>query len=73
MTWEFEKGKELGKAAFHNGITSIPLYDKEIMLLLGKNTLKLTELLSGWANGWHEANLADPVVLENGEVLSMGH
>jgi hypothetical protein len=70
---DFELGKSIGKWAFERNLPATPALDSELKPLIKNPEVVTLEALKGWNEGWHEANLAAPVVLENGEILSMGH
>jgi len=61
-----EKAKNLGKDAFHKGIKSVPVLDKDLMELVGKVKDQpfgfSTKLMKAWSDAWHKENLKKEVV-----------
>ena len=49
---------ELGTKAFHEGRSSVPAQNKEILeLIKGKEIGEGTPILKAYSKGWHQANL----------------
>lgn len=51
----FQEAKEMGRAAFHNGLKAAPALDKDFMAKLSR--LNATNELLAWHEGWAEENL----------------
>jgi hypothetical protein len=56
MPSQYERGRELGRRAYAEGINA-PVLDPAIMQELGKKPGESIPLLRGWLRGWTAANL----------------
>lgn len=49
---------ELGTRAFHEGKSSVPAQNKEVLeMIRGKEIGEGTPILKAYSKGWHQANL----------------
>lgn len=59
-----ESARIFGQIAFARGAKAVPALDANVMpLMSGVKPGEALPILSAWAAGWHEANIAAPIVV----------